>query len=86
MASMLVDHNASSDIERWHCFLLPSLPLVRVEGAVSRVLVENEKRGKREGGVILLSDEPNRQKFHYHKPCTRFFFTSASLEWSLPLQ
>ena len=47
VASMFVNHHTPSDIKRWCCYLLPSLSSVRVDGAVSRVLVENEKRGKR---------------------------------------
>ena len=48
VASMFVNHHHTpSDIKRWCCYLLPSLSSVRVDGAVSRVLVENEKRGKR---------------------------------------
>ena len=47
---MFVNHHTSSDIERWRCYLLPSLPSVRVDGAVSRVLVENEKIKK---GILV---------------------------------
>jgi hypothetical protein len=64
VASMSVNHRTSSDIERRYCYLLPSLPSVRCDGAVSRVPGEIEKKGKEEANIILLSEDPHQQKFH----------------------